>query len=96
MPYEDGQGTFVPEGSDDSLNYRIESWVEVDQYPERQQSIGDSDLGNVDFMVVEVWKDNPQEVEYETIYGPFDSWENIDDYLAYDFGEEGSRSGAFI
>lgn len=98
----EGEGTFEPQGGGiviggqvvlPELNYRLESWVEIGEYPDRLYSISTEDLPNVDFLVFEVWGDDPSDVQYITIYGPVDDWSDFEQILAYDFGEDGSLSG---
>lgn len=87
----EGEGTFQPENLDvPELNYRLESWVELGQYPERLSGIDTNDLPSVDFAVFEVWGEDRDEVQYVTIWGPLDDWDFFESRLAYDFGEDGS------
>jgi len=98
MPYEgNGEGTFTPGGSDFELHFRVESWVRQGDYPDREKTIDTENLDEVDIIVIEVWGEDREEgVEFETIWGPFDSWTNIEDFLSYDFGEDGSLGELFI
>lgn len=91
-----GEGTFQPENLDvPELNYRLESWVELGNYPERLHSISDSDLPNVDFMIFEVWGDDPSNFQHVTVWGPGEDWSYFENVLGEDFGVDGSLLNVF-
>ena len=73
-------------------NYEITSWVRDDDTSrKRRKKITDDDLINVDFMVVKSHpEDDPEDITYNTVWGPFEDWDFLEGFLAYDYGEEGS------
>jgi|SRR5215469_812891 len=97
MPYDtgDSEGYFFTEGKNpERLNYQVESWVKEGEYPERRHDIEEGDLSSTDFMVLEVWGEDRKDVQFITIWGPLESWSDLELLLAYDFGEDGSLYGA--
>lgn len=91
-PLGNGRGTFTPEGGDDRAHiYKVLNWVKEREWPRRRKRIKDTDLPSVDFMLVEVYpEDEPENISYNTVWGPFDDWDFLEGYLAYDYGEDGS------
>lgn len=96
MPYDKaGKGSFEPEGKKDKrkFNYEIESWVKQGDFPHRRSGkrLKVDDLHNVDFMVVRSSpEDEPDNQTFDTVWGPFDDWDFLEGFLAYDYGDEGS------
>jgi hypothetical protein len=39
-------------------------------------------------------EDDPSDVTFVTLYGPFEDWDMIEGMLGYDYGEEGSLFAA--
>lgn len=75
-----------------TYGYEVESWVKDGEHPKRRMSIKDDDLPTVDFMTVKVIStDEPTDVSYITVWGPFPSWDFVEEILGYDYGDEGSR-----
>jgi hypothetical protein len=51
----------------------------------------DPDLTKVDDLVVRITDPSNDKEYYETITGPMEDWDFVEDILEYDFGKEGSR-----
>jgi hypothetical protein len=88
----DGNGSFIPERGDNRPHiYKVLNWVKEREWPRRRKRIGTGDLPKVDFMLVEVYPDDePDNISYNTVWGPMDNWDFVESYLAYDYGEDGS------
>jgi hypothetical protein len=73
-------------------NYEITTWVkEGDKSRKRRKKITEDDLKDVDFMIVKSHPENdPKDVTYNTVWGPFEDWHFLEGFLAYDYGDEGS------
>ena len=83
------EGNFIGFETDTEFHYEIEKWrVEGGEY---QDQITESDLPHVGDMIVKITDIEDELVYYQTIQGPMDDWQFIEDVLEYDFGKEGSR-----
>jgi hypothetical protein len=89
-----GTGTFTPDGGDGrEYTYELDSWVREGEYPTRMHTIDTADLQEVDFIVIESHPtDDPTDVSFDTLWGPFDDWQSIEIALSADYGETGSLS----
>jgi hypothetical protein len=83
------EGNFNADGTGQEFHYEVESWK--DAQGNQHTDIEDSDLPNVDFMILKVTNIDTGQSDYETISGPMVDWEYVEDILEYDWGEEGSR-----
>lgn len=90
-----GRGTFDSDKDDpEPYKYEVVNWVKAGEHPRRRSGrrIKEKDLPQVDFMVVKATKQDDDQTTYDTLWGPFDDWDFIEGFLAYDYGEEGSLS----
>lgn len=89
-----GKGSFNSEGKQPRrFIYQVEQWVRSGEHPRRRSGkrIKQEDLPQVDFMVVGSHpEDEPDNITYDTVWGPFDDWDYLEGFLAYDYGDEGS------
>ncbi len=93
MPYDpdSGTGSFFPEGSETEFTYEIENWYREGSDTKHTSEMDMSDMAEADRATVAVWPtDDPEDVYYDTIWGPFDGYDNVEGFLEYDFGNEGS------
>lgn len=87
------QGNFQLENHDTDLQYEVVSWVKEKDRDSRQIAGAPKEyqLKRVDRMTVKVWQTNaPADIRYDTLWGPFADWSQVEGFLAYDFGDEGS------
>ena len=90
MPHE---GVFYGgKESDEKYTYELEKWKETEG--KWQEDIDDSDLVRVEDLVVKIENEETHEVGYNTITGPFEDWEIVEEILEYTWGPEGD-SGQF-
>lgn len=89
-----GKGEFESEGKNKRrYRYEIDQWNKEDEFPRRRSGkrITQGDLPDVNFLTVKSTPvDEPDKAQYSTVWGPFDDWDFLEEYLAYDYGEEGS------
>ena len=85
MPHE---GVFYggKEG-DEEYHYELDKWKETEG--KWQEEIDDSDLTRVEDLVVKIENQETHAVAYNTITGPFEDWEIVEEILGYTWGPEG-------
>ena len=89
-----GFGDFARDGSDE-ITHRFE----IDAYQlegdsERNHTVPHpNEYNEIDFAVFKVENIETGNISYETIYGPFEGWEDWADTLEQDYGDEGSLGG---
>jgi hypothetical protein len=90
-----------PQGLGDRYYYKIHSWKELGGEQQIEDEPTEDQLKKADFLVIEIMKEGEpfipvifENVQWETIPGPWESYEQIEGILGEDFGEEGSRSPA--
>lgn len=71
--------------------YSVDSWVREGEFPRRRKRLNQPDLAHMDLAVFKVYPaEQPTRVGYVTVFGPWETWEDVEGVLEYDFGEEGS------
>ena len=89
MPRGKHSGNFQESGDGKEYNYQLESWKELTTNIQRFD-IQDSDLTNVDYMILRVTDPETNQDYYSTVNGPMNNWEFVEDILEYDWSGEGS------
>ena len=75
---------------DHNYEYEAIKWREEDK-PWNEGSPDDSDLPEIESLLVEIKNIDTGEISYETIHGGMEDWEFVDETLERDWGSEGSR-----
>lgn len=83
------EGSFEADGI--TFNYKAISFK--DEITEREtEDVTARELKRPGYIVYEVVNtEDPTDKKYETIIGPWENWEQIENFLATDWGDEGSR-----
>lgn len=84
------EGSFLDENGVEH-KYTPIDWKETGEGKEREGTGENIDPPRTEEVVLEIENTATGELLYETIYGPFEDWDFIEDILEYDFGSEGSR-----
>lgn len=83
------EGSFI--GRNDTVfNYTAIDWRHIDG----EEKVGNADNVNTSKaaeVTVEIENDSTGAIEYQTITGPFDDWDYVDNILEIDWGDDGSR-----
>ncbi len=85
------EGSF--EGARGFYDYEVIDWRHLNSPDEVKDgdSLTDRNTHNVHEVTIRIEHTESKITSYETIRGPFDDWDFVEDVLEYDYGEEGSR-----
>lgn len=85
------EGSF--EGARGFYDYEIIDWKHLDETEKHgtAEDLSDRNLHNVDEVTVRITNTETGQVSYQTVQGPFDDWEFVEEVLERDYGGEGSR-----
>ena len=83
------EGSFS-DSDGNELNFSVEKWKEAEGG--FKEEIDESDLMRMDFMILEIENPETGESQFQTLNGPIEDWEQVEDFLEYAWGGEGSRA----
>lgn len=82
------EGSFEADGIE--FNYKAISFR--DEITEREtEDVTSRELKRPGYIIFEIENVETGKQSYETINGPWEDWEQIEDFLQADWGDEGSR-----
>ncbi len=97
---EDGNKYFIAQGNEDPYFYKIQSYKTLSSEEVIEGEPSESELAETDYLVIELQKGGDslipkifESAQWQTVPGPWSTYEQVEEILEADFGEEGSRGG---